>query len=566
MMEDLTSTGLRLPDSRADETYLVTTRDGITFDSREPIWPITAKASVDVGRVRERLDAPLLDGFNATMRVLASRHAPGTMESVSTVLLHYHKVMCRKRSIRQWHEVDFRNYRAKLIAEFGHESYLIKLRSFLKHWKALRHPGVSDAAWTALEEMRLKGAPTGRAVRTMDSEKGPLSQEEIHQLTLDVYRAAEEGRIDLEDLSLTLFHIITGRRPCQSAALKCKDVDGSRRADPAPGEAQGEQLLLLHVPRAKQKGHRFRQTRRSVHLAKVYFALFEAQKSLVQEELRQLLDSHGFELQDRDLQNLLEELPLYPHWSSVRSALEAAVQQRAESHGVALTTLRVHATGQYWHLDTQAVTNRLQDVCKVSGAKAASGESLAIGGTRLRYTKGTDLARQGVGLAALAWLMDHSNLDSGGIYIDNIPEHAAELNKALSRSVVLNRVASMFRGKVVDSEADAVGGDDPQRSRIHYKGKGAATCGKLKQCGMGDGIPLACYSCDRFQPWIDGPHEAVLATLLSDRHRDAEKLGDRHPVTERRDKTIAAVIEVVQRCAARKQELAATREGAEPNG
>ena len=488
------------------------------------------------------------------------------MHGFAHVLLHYHRSMCGSGLVRRWEAVDFRNYRAKLVAEFAHEDYLIKLRSFLKHWKALRHPGVSETAWAAIREMRLKGAPTGRAVRTLDTGKGPLSPEETQRLTLDVYRAAEEGRVGVEDLSLTSFHIISGRRTCQSAALKCKDVDGSRKADPDSGQAEGAQLLLLHVPRAKQKGHRFRQTRRSMHLLKVHFALFEAQKSLVHEQMRQLLRSLGFELQERDLKHLLNELPLYPHWDSVRLTLQSAAEQREQSYAIALRTLTVHAEGEHWHLNSQQVTKRLQKVCKVSGAQSDAGQPLVLGGTRLRYTKGTDLARQGVGLPALAWLLDHSNLDSAAIYIDNLPEHAARLDEALSKSSVLSRVASMFRGELVDSEATAIGGDDPLRSRIHYKGEAAATCGNLKQCGMGDGIPLACYTCDRFQPWVDGPHEALLNDLEEERMRNAEALGDRHAVTLRRDNTIAAVKIVVQRCAARKRELAAQREGAPSNG
>lgn len=566
MTEHLASTALAFGNSAADEEYLVTTRDGISFDSRQRIWPIGAKADVDIGRIRERFDGALLDGLNATLRSLASKHASGTMKGFAHVLLHYHRSMFGRGLVRRWEAVDFRNYRAKLIAEFAHEDYLIKLRSFLKHWKALRYPGVSETAWAAIREMRLKGAPTGRAVRTLDTETGPLSPEEAHQLTLDVYRAAEDGRVDIEGLSLTNFHIITGRRPCQSAALKCKDVDSSRTADREPGQAEGAQLLLLHVPRAKQKGHSFRQTRRSVHLLEVYFALFEAQKNLVHEQMRQFLSSSGFDLQERDLNHLLDELPLYPDWASVRLTLETASEQLEQSHAIAWRTLRVHAEGEYWHLDSQGVTKKLQTVCRLSGAQAASGQSLALGGTRLRYTKGTDLARQGVSLAALAWLMDHSNLHSAAIYIDNLPEHAAELNKALQKSSALSRVASMFRGEVVDSEATAVGGDKPQQSRIHYRGEAAATCGKLKQCGMGDGIPLACYTCDRFQPWVDGPHEALLSDLQAERRRNAEVLGDNHAVTRRRDRTIAAVEIVVQRCAARKRELAAQREAAPSNG
>ena len=185
-----------------------------------------------------------------------------------------------------------------------------------------------------------------------------------------------------------------------------------------------------------------------------------------------------------------------------------------------------------------------------------SGGPLTIGGNRLRYTKGTDLARQGVDQATIAWLMDHSSLHSAAIYTDNLAEHAAQVNDALDGSVVLSRVASLFRGEVVDSEIDAVGDSDTKISRIHYKGEGAATCGKNKQCGMGHGIPLLCYTCDLFKPWIDGPHELVLKDLQSEEARNTEVLGKDHPVTRRHDKTIAAVISVIHRCDARKREIA----------
>ena len=156
----------------------------------------------------------------------------------------------------------------------------------------------------------------------------------------------------------------------------------------------------------------------------------------------------------------------------------------------------------------------------------------------------------------LAWLLDHSTLASAGIYIDNLPEHAAQINAAMSGSLTLLRFASLFRGRLVDREADAVAGDDPLHSRLHYQGTAAATCGKRKQCGLGGGIPLACYTCDHFQPWLDGPHEAVLGNLLRERRRLDELCGAAHPATTRRDTTIIAVINVIQRCHARREELA----------
>ena len=415
----------------------------------------------------------------------------------------------------------------------------------------------------ALNEMRLKGYEGGRSVRTQDPDKGPLTPEELHHLTQDIYRAAEEGRITVEDLSLAVFHIVTGRRPVQSANLKCKDVDRSRRGDPEPGQTEGEQLLLLHVPRAKQAGHGFRQTRRSVHFIEVYFALFEAQRDTVQAQMRQFIESHGLTLQPLDLEHLLANLPLYPYWPAITDTVLAVAGLREQSHAQSLATLRLHAEGPFWHLKHDQIGGRLTKVSRMAGTLSTDGKPLKLGVTRLRYTKGTDLSRQGVGLDALAWLMDHSTLESSSIYVDNLPEHAAEIGQAMAGSLVINRVASMFRGEVVDSEADAIAGEDPRPSRIHYKGEGTATCGARRQCGMDDGIPLACYTCDRFQPWLDGPHEAVLNDLLQERKLDCEALGAEHPIAQRRDKTITAVVNVIQRCNLRKLELAAAQSAEE---
>lgn len=539
-----------------DERYVVTTRDGVSFDSRDRIWPMSVHLPIDIGRVRDCFHPSLLPGLDGVLRTVASQHAASTMLNNAHALLHFHRTMFAGGLVHRWDLADLRNYRTKIVAEFGHDGYLIRLRKLLKRWRSLGHEGVSANTASALRQMRLKGAPTGRAVRTLDPEKGPLSQEELQRFSLDLYRAVEEGRVNLEDLSLCIFHVVTGRRSAQSSALKCKDVDRARKGDPSPGRSEGEQLFLLHVPRVKQKGHVWRQTRRTVHLTTVYFALFEAQRSQVQNKFRDVLVAHGFDLQDRDLKQVLEDLALYPNWGAVQASLKAAAELRSESHALALETLRMHSKGQHWHFISQGITRKLQAACKAAGTLASDGKPLNVGGLRLRYTKGTELARQGVGLNALAWLMDHSDFFSAGVYIDNLPEHAAQISAALSGSSVLNRVASLFRGEVVDSEAVAIGGDDPQCSRIHYKGEGTATCGNRKQCDMGDGIPLACYTCDRFQPWVDGPHERLLADLQEERSRNARALGDTHPVTIRRDKTIAAVINVIHLCTARKQQRA----------
>lgn len=302
----------------------------------------------------------LLDGLEATLREDARKYATGTLLDIGKALKHYKATMSPTGHIEHWHETDLRNYRVRLRETFGHEDYLIVLRSFLKRWQALRNPGVAADTVKALKGMRLKKRESGRAVRTMDPDQGPLLPDELHHLTRDIYKAAEEGRLGLEELSLSTVHIVTGRRPGQSAALKCKDVDRSRKADPQPGQAEGETLLLLHVPRAKQWGHGFRETRRSVHLVAAYFELFERQRDLVQERLRQQLDAHAWELQPQDSDYLLDNLPLYPSWGHVRSTIEAAAELRDSGrHARGLQMLRRHAEGIQWHVSGETQLGRM---------------------------------------------------------------------------------------------------------------------------------------------------------------------------------------------------------------
>jgi hypothetical protein len=116
----------------------------------------------------------------------------------------------------------------------------------------------------------------------------------------------------------------------------------------------------------------------------------------------------------------------------------------------------------------------------------------------------------------------------------------------------LARYAQAFQGVLVDREADAVRGADLS-SRIKFKGQNMATCGQYGFCGAN--VPIPCYTCNHFQPWLDGPHEEVLADLLSEREHVLETTADITMVAVN-DRTILAVINVIQRCEARRAELA----------
>lgn len=82
--------------------------------------------------------------------------------------------------------------------------------------------------------------------------------------------------------------------------------------------------------------------------------------------------------------------------------------------------------------------------------------------------------------------------------------------------------------------------------------KPMGSCGKHGFCGLL--APVACYTCVSFQPWLDGPHEAVLDYLLGERERLTSTADLR--IAAINDRTILAVAEVVRLCQARREEAA----------
>ena len=74
--------------------------------------------------------------------------------------------------------------------------------------------------------------------------------------------------------------------------------------------------------------------------------------------------------------------------------------------------------------------------------------------------------------------------------------------------------------------------------------KGLASCAGSTQSCVFD-KPVACYTCFRFEPWLDGPHEAVLARLEHER----EKWSADPKMATINDAAIIAVKEVIAECA-----------------
>lgn len=558
---DQTASEQRVIEREPTEHHIKTRYSNIWVDTRESIWTPDGKKPVNVGAAREDVAPSLHHGLEALLRHYVSRVAAGTLSAYLAAIRHYRQIVFGTAPISRWHIDDLTNYRNKLVKQVGHEENLIKLRAALKTWCALRLPGVDLEVVEALESWRLKGMEIGRAVRRMDPESGPLLPQEYGDLDAGVFRGSEMGVVNLADLCLYILHAYSGRRAEQTCSLKCLDIDPDRFATPDANGAQFADIPIhrIPVPRAKQHGADWRASFRDITLPGPQFNFLHAQRLSVQAKFLEAIDRHDLGLSETFVQQLLPQLPLFPSWIDVDQSLKAA-QSLLKSGPitetpvpVGMTMLIKDAQSRQWHTTGSDIYKRLRNIVKVVDARGREGNPLNLNPRRLRYTKGTNLARLGASVEVIAWLLDHSGIQTVNVYTDNLPEHAAAINEALKGSWRLQLVARMFRGEVVQSEANAVGGDHPHASRIHFQGIGAATCGVNKACGLGGGIPLACYTCNNFQPWLDGPHEKVLSHLLQQRLEKAQALGETHPLTTRQDKTIVSVINVLQRCEAIRQ-------------
>ena len=249
--------------------------------------------------------------------------------------------------------------------------------------------------------------------------------------------------------------------------------------------------------------------------------------------VRSVCTAFGYELQ----KNEKSELPLFPDMAELKAITSPK-------------NLIAMLKNDQLHIKSAKVTEVCKTIADVAQLHSErTGELLNISSNRFRYTTGTRAAREGFGEMVIAELLDHSDNQNAGVYIENIPEHVESLDKAVGHH--LARYAQAFAGVLIDEEKDATRGDD-LNSRIKIDGEGIGSCGSYGFCGAN--VPIPCYTCIHFQPWLDGPHEVVYEELIAERNRLVDVTGDMQ-IAAVNDRSILAVADVIQQCTARREEL-----------
>jgi len=162
-------------------------------------------------------------------------------------------------------------------------------------------------------------------------------------------------------------------------------------------------------------------------------------------------------------------------------------------------------------------------------------QPLVLTARRLRYTFASKMVRQGTTARDLAELLDHTDTQHVQVYYKADSRFVERLDATIARH--LGPTIKAFMGEVIARPKLTV-------DLIPFRELPAlGQCGASFSCGLS--APKNCYTCSRFSAFKDGAHEAVLASLVTERNELLAANHDR--IAEQLDRTILAVGEVVAR-------------------
>ena len=168
---------------------------------------------------------------------------------------------------------------------------------------------------------------------------------------------------------------------------------------------------------------------------------------------------------------------------------------------------------------------------------------LPISPKRFRYTFGTRMVEEGASKTVVADRLGHTDLQNVDHYYEASPKIVENIDKAMDS--YLAPLAQAFRGRLVEGEGQTTLKGAPGSRIIDFKAapQPVGSCsGKAGGCAFNK--PVACYTCFKFEPWLDAPHEKVLQRLLAER----EKWPDDERIARINDDAILAVQQVIVEC------------------
>ena len=262
------------------------------------------------------------------------------------------------------------NWRAQF--DDNDEWKLGALKGFLLAWNGWGFPGVSDDVATLLRDWRIRGNEKGRAVAQTDPHRGPYTDVEQSAILEWANAAVSTGEIELDRYAYLLTVAMTARRPIQIAALR--GIDLTVNTDRA-ATAQ----YSIRFARAKQRGRGFRGVFRTLPVIEDLYLTLRAQHQM---SVRRVSEAVGCQVPP----DLAPQIPIFINTTVCAEMNDVATLRKTL---LGETPDRLHArTGQleYW-------LGLCEKRCTAKSER--TGKRIHLLASRFRYTRGTNLRRQG---------------------------------------------------------------------------------------------------------------------------------------------------------------------------
>lgn len=491
--------------SRLANSKTTRTRDGSIFDPSADIWSYRDNSvTVHLDFSELCAERPFRECAKAVLRWYAENKSASHLLNLFARLNHF--LNAQKSPVWQIDSAMLLNYRASLPIKRAW--YFGTLGGLILKWRALGYEGVTEDAASLIKGSRVSGNQKGEAVLTLNARSGPLTDVESQAIGSALEAALKSGLVSEDDYLLAQLFILLGQRAVQYAALKVRDLTLIESSD-------GTKSYLLRIPRAKQRNQSSRH---------------DFRERLLVPRVGERLHRYCMQLQGRFCNQFLEvgDVPMFPATKPFKDAP---------------SNFRLHRTSD------SLVETFIRTLRKLNVMSERTGEPIHIASLRFRRTIGTRAAIEGHGELVIAELLDHNDTQNVSVYTQAVPQIIERIDRAVAMH--LAPLAQAFAGVLIDNESQASRKDDPASRicgpHIDPAMRPMGSCGQHDFCSLM--APVACYTCRSFQPWRDGPHEAVLQYLLDERERFVKQADVR--IASVNDRTILAVAEVVRLCAER---------------
>lgn len=463
-----------------------------------------ARINIDFSTIDQLISDALLQSIKSTLKWYASNRTILTQGKAFNDLRQFlkHAYKQRGKKVRAVLLSDVQSYILS-VPKKRLEGRIGSLRSFLGVWNTLQIPGLQRGLNTYLQSIRLPSRARGEHVTTDDPNYGPFTDLDFDLILSAIGQMESESTEQRWARLALLLEVTFGLRPVQCALLKVGDVSYA--------ETAGARRCYLTIPRVKQ-AHQAPRT--------------EFRTRIVPLGLDRELEEYVRLLKERFRGRQIDEsqLPLFP----------ARDEFLIDGSGEVFPSIAP---------DFSQAT--LRGLRKMRLRSVVSGKPIKITMYRFRRTFATRAHAEGWPASAIAEALDHMNLTTVLEYVAKAADLSVRLDKHLANK--LAPIAHCFAGRIINDESEATrSGNRAARVTTVIEGglRSAGSCAQDGSCSLR--VPIACYRCPRFEPWLDGPHEAVLEQLWAERELLGQASSER--IAQITDLDILAVEEVVQLC------------------